>query len=200
MNYRKEIKYVLAKSELARIKEYFFLNGLEKLYPKRIINSFYYDTKNLRMLNESIDGILPRKKVRFRWYNNDKSNISKEIKISSENGRFKKIENLKSKDYIDFERSKFYEINYGIVEPTLYIKYFREYFTFKKLRITFDTQIRYSYLQSKLSTSNLDNENVMEVKASDNISNNYIEKIIHLMPSSFSKYTRGMLSFNNLKI
>ena len=85
------------------------------------------------------------------------------------------------------------------MEPTLYIKYLREYFTFKKLRITFDTQIRYSYLRSKLSRTNFDYDNVMEVKASDNISNNYLEKIIHLMPSSFSKYARGMLFFSNLK-
>ena len=42
------------------------------LYPQRKIISTYYDTIYLKYFNDSEEGLLPRKKVRVRNYENDK--------------------------------------------------------------------------------------------------------------------------------
>ena len=39
-------------------------------YPARKVNSIYFDTKNLKNINENLDGINERKKYRVRWYGN----------------------------------------------------------------------------------------------------------------------------------
>ena len=44
---------------------------MKKLYEGRLVNSCYLDTYDLRMFTESNEGILPRKKIRFRWYDNE---------------------------------------------------------------------------------------------------------------------------------
>ena len=41
------------------------------------------------MFADSEEGVLPRKKVRVRWYNNDLSDLQYEEKTSSIEGRFK---------------------------------------------------------------------------------------------------------------
>ena len=64
---------------------------MKKLYKGRLVNSCYLDTYDLRMFSESDEGILPRKKIRFRWYENEEI-FNKEIKISSIEGRFKRFQ------------------------------------------------------------------------------------------------------------
>ena len=44
------------------------LNSSCELYPSRTINSVYFDTNDLRLFFESEEGLLPRKKLRIRWY------------------------------------------------------------------------------------------------------------------------------------
>ncbi len=36
-------------------------------YNSRWINSIYYDTRAFTFYNESVEGTVPRKKIRFRW-------------------------------------------------------------------------------------------------------------------------------------
>ena len=86
---------------------------MQQLYQKRAINSCYFDTQNFRMFHESEDGILPRRKIRFRWYNNQFF-CSKETKISSIEGRYKIMnrENSINTNSIKFHR--FFEKDYGI--------------------------------------------------------------------------------------
>ena len=55
---------------------------MRELYPKRVINSCYFDSHDLRCFYDSDEGVLPRKKIRLRWYENKKK-ITKEIKVSS---------------------------------------------------------------------------------------------------------------------
>ena len=69
-------------------------NNIKKLYPERKIISLYYDNINNQMFKDSIEGVLPRKKIRIRFYPNDiKKKFSLETKISSFEGRFKKTIN-----------------------------------------------------------------------------------------------------------
>ena len=89
MSFRKEKKYKLTSSDQKILKNNLINKGMKLLYPKREINSIYLDTKNLDFYLNSEEGILPRKKIRIRWYNTDLKKIFKETKISSIEGRYK---------------------------------------------------------------------------------------------------------------
>ena len=137
MTFRKEKKFKLSKSDFLLIKEFLLKNGMTKLYPERLINSCYFDTKNLKMFFDSEQGILPRKKIRLRWYCQNKSLINKEIKISSIEGRFKIIKKKELKSIGDSFKIKYFDLNYGNVYPTLSVHYKREYYKFKDVDINY---------------------------------------------------------------
>ncbi len=193
MSFRKENKYRLSFSDLATVKKQLFQAGMIFLHPSRLINSCYFDNSELKSFHESEEGVVPRKKFRIRWYN--KSNIfTKEIKISSIEGRFKyqkKILNIhKSDELFDI---KIFDKLYGELIPVLIISYEREYFSFNDLRITFDKNISYTFIKSFSKPTFKDSECVMEVKVPIDCDDGYIENLIHLPTSRFSKYTRGYL-------
>jgi len=195
MSFRKEIKFKLSKSDLYIYKNSLIKKGMKHLYPKRKINSIYFDTQNLKMFHESEEGVLPRKKIRFRWYANQ-SICNKEIKISSIEGRYKIIcpKNLLNVSSLKFHR--FFEKDYGMLTPKLNISYKREYFLYKDLRITFDTDIEYENIKSISSLKFKDDEFVVEVKTDKSTSEDYIEKFINIQTSRFSKYCRGIYLIN----
>ena len=83
MSFRKEKKYKLTASDQKILKNNLINKGMKLLYPKREINSIYLDTKSLDFYLNSEEGVLPRKKIRIRWYNTDLKKVSKETKISS---------------------------------------------------------------------------------------------------------------------
>ena len=92
MSFRIEQKLKIAKGKIFQLKSWIFRNKGIRLYPNRIINSIYFDNENYSMYNQSLDGTLPRKKIRLRIYEKDftyDKNISKEIKISSVEGKYK---------------------------------------------------------------------------------------------------------------
>ncbi len=193
MSFRKEKKYRLTFSELAILKQKLLKSGMTNLYPPRIVNSCYFDTPELKLFNESEEGILPRKKIRVRWY--DKSiKFTKEVKISSLEGRFKyQKKNLKVQNLENLLNIKIFDNSYGELMPILNVSYKREYFLFKKLRVTFDENISYTFLKSISKPSYKDNECVMEVKAPINCNDNYIDNLIHYPTTRFSKYARGCI-------
>lgn len=167
---------------------------MSDLFPTRSINSIYFDTDHLNLFSDSEEGILPRKKIRVRWYDNE-IGLKKETKISSIEGRYKLSENFISPDFLKTLKSNIIDNYYGLLSPTLMVRYSREYFIFKKLRITFDTSIRYSDLRSNISKPVYDEECVMEIKTPSEISDDYIEKIVQHPTARFSKYARGILKF-----
>ena len=75
------------------------------------------------------------------------------------------------------------------------VSYERYYFSLKLLRITFDRNITYKFLRNGKGQTSIDPETVMEVKTSQMCSDDYIKKIIPHSSSRFSKYCRGLLSF-----
>ena len=194
MSYRKEKKFRLNKSELKLLKFSLLGKGMEVLYPERIIKSCYFDTKNLLMFHQSEEGILPRKKIRFRWY--DKNiHVKKEIKISSIEGRYKKTYSIGSINFSKLNEYKLYDKSYGAIYPYLFIKYHREYFIYKNLRFTFDSDIEYEKIESNIFLKSIDNECVVEIKTPNTINDDYIEKIFSNQTERFSKYCRGVKSF-----
>ena len=67
---RYEIKFDVTEYDLTNL-----ISELQMiyLYPQRKIISTYYDTLYLKYFNDSEEGLLPRKKVRVRNYENDKT-------------------------------------------------------------------------------------------------------------------------------
>ena len=191
MSYRKEIKFKLSKSELYIYKNFLLKRGMKKLYPKRIIKSCYFDTQNLKMFHESEEGVLPRKKIRFRWYGNQLT-CNKEIKISSIEGRYKVIDPQKSISINSLKFHSFFEKDYGMLTPQLIVSYKREYFLYERLRITFDFDIEYENIKTITKLKLRDTEFVVEVKADSSTSEDYIYKFINIQTSRFSKYCRGI--------
>ena len=68
MSFRKEKKFRLTLSDFQILKFSLFEKGMNELYPERKVQSYYYDTKDLKMLEDSDEGILPRKKIIVRKY------------------------------------------------------------------------------------------------------------------------------------
>jgi hypothetical protein len=197
MSFRKEKKYRLTLFEFNNIKNHLIENGMCILHKPRNVISTYYDTSLLDMFYHSEEGVLPRKKIRMRSYNSgDISSI--EVKISSIEGRYKKI--LKTTNGSPMKYLKnIYDHQYGLLTPSLLISYDREYFLFKGIRITFDTSIKYKNLRNSNMLEYNDPERVMEIKASINTPDDFIDTLIPNLTSRFSKYSRGLLlSMNQL--
>ena len=196
MSFRKEKKFRLSTSDMLKLKNDLFKTGMTTLHEPRIVNSCYFDTQHLTLYHESEEGVLPRKKIRIRWYNNDKI-FSKETKISSIEGRYKFS---KKSSFItsikELKNLKFFDNNYGTLHPRLIVKYDRSYYLFNNLRITFDRNISYNDLKSNSTLTYHDNECVMEVKVPIQCNDDYIEKIIKYPTTRFSKYSRGLLFCN----
>jgi len=191
MSFRKEKKFRLTKYDLDSLRNKLLLQGMEPLYEKREIKSLYYDSKLYSMYHDSEEGLLPRKKIRVRWYN-DIRKASKEVKISSFEGRFK------TSEFIDVTSQNSLPINlndpyYGIIFPSLLVSYTREYFAFESMRITFDSDIKYFNHRLDQNIPFTDEEHVMEIKVGIDVSDDYIESLIKLPTSRFSKYSRGLL-------
>jgi len=101
---RLEKKFVLGKNKEFFFKKFLLNNYFKKLYPSRKINSIYLDTLDYNFIRDNIDGISDRKKIRFRWYNDDTKNIFFEIKNKKNFVVLKtiqKIDKIKKKNLID---------------------------------------------------------------------------------------------------
>ena len=193
MSYRKEKKYRLTVNEFSLMNKTLLSKGMSKLYSTRKVNSIYFDNLSYDMFNQSEEGVVPRKKVRIRWYKN-KSSFTLEKKISGIEGRFKTTEKfMKITNINDVFKTTIFDKDYGILYPSLKISYNRAYYTLKKMRITFDSNIEYKNLKISSSINYLDPERVVEIKTSTNCGEDFIEKYISYPTSRFSKYSRGIL-------
>ena len=187
MSFRSETKFRLSYGDSYLLKSNLLSLGMRHLYPNRFINSQYFDTEKLQMFFDSEEGIVPRKKIRIRWYH-EKQEKNLETKISSIEGRFK----IKKKYETDFNRQYVYDQLYGKIFPSIFVNYKREYFEFKNLRLTFDSLINYTNLRDKNLKKFNDKETVLEVKTNHLNSYDYISQFISCPTSRFSKYTRGI--------
>jgi|TARA_B110000211_G_scaffold211355_1_gene250157 hypothetical protein len=196
MSFRKEKKFKLTYGDMALMQKILKKKGMQELYPSRTVNSCYFDNNEMMSFNDSEEGVLPRKKVRIRWYNR-LIDFKKETKISSIEGRFKFTEDVpevnKLEDILD---TKYFDPIYGMLIPKLIISYRRYYFTLNKLRITFDKNIIYKHILSQFKKIINDEECVMEIKTPIECHDDYIENIVPHQISRFSKYSRGLLYFN----
>ena len=191
MSFRKERKYKLTIYEFNILKDLLAKKGMQKLHEPRKINSLYYDNEYNEMFYHSEEGVLPRKKIRIRWYNtNFKSNL--ETKISSIEGRFKTTKPVCAESIKDFPKHIVDKI-YGGLTPSILVSYVREYFIVNNMRLTFDSFIKYTNFRDFSKRVYEDPEKVMEIKVDIDTSDDFIETLIPYATVRFSKYSRGIL-------
>ena len=87
---RIEIKEVFRPSDLIKIRKAILLSrfSFRTPYPKRKINSIYYDTHDYKALKDSIEGGSLRNKSRIRWYGDAQKAANATLEIKNKKGHF----------------------------------------------------------------------------------------------------------------
>lgn len=191
MTFRIEEKLFIDSNQIIDFKKYIFTKKATELYPKRKINSLYFDNDLFQMYNESEEGCVPRKKLRIRNYPNAiKKEFFMEIKINSVEGRFKTTENLNQTKYNEYLKIGYLDQHYGYCDKKIYVSYSREYYTLNNFRITIDTDIIYRKPNDNLNIS-YDNEIAVEIKTNKISDIILLNELFPFTKSRFSKYCRG---------
>jgi len=193
LSFRKEKKIRVTVNEFFKLQSLLQQKGMKSLFKPRVISSIYLDTVDMNMFHDSEEGVLPRKKVRIRWYNEDKK-FTLENKTSSIEGRFKVTSKLDS-SILDNElkiKSRM-DSQYGLIQPILKVSYERSYFMLNNMRITFDKNITYQYLRTANNRKYFEPERVVEIKIPISCSDDFVEKHIPYPTARFSKYSKGLL-------
>jgi len=193
LSFRKEKKIRVTVNEFFKLQSLLQQKGMKELFKPRVISSIYLDTVDMNMFHDSEEGVLPRKKVRIRWYNEDKK-FTLENKTSSIEGRFKVTSKLDS-SLLDneFKIKSRMDSQYGLIQPILKVSYERSYFMLNNMRITFDKNITYQYLRTENNRKYFEPERVVEIKIPISCSDDFVEKHIPYPTARFSKYSRGLL-------
>ena len=196
--FRIENKYKIELNKLDELYKFLNDNNAEVLFPKRFIKSIYFDNNSYSSYFNSLEGIVPRKKIRLRSYLNlenfNQNNIfNLEYKINSVEGRYKTT-HYKT-NFINLFKNGILDNFYGFISPVTEVTYFREYYKLFNLRITVDLKIKYKkFEKNKFNLSH--DEAIVEVK-SNNLNNlNYIDEKICFMKTRFSKYCNALETLN----
>jgi hypothetical protein len=183
-------------------------------FPPRQVNNIYFDTVDLDLRSDHIQGAYQRKKIRLRWYGSKWSFSSSQLEIKS------KIANLGSKrtypimgeldltklNWRDMQSRVLSQLPLEIhplldfIRPILISIYQREYYVSADglIRITLDTDAK-AYSQSFGGNPNLTkllpmrNVCILEIKAGANC-NVEIAEVLAEFPQyacAFSKYLQG---------
>lgn len=196
---RIEQKLEIDKSSYINIIEWLKFKKAEILYPERLVNSRYYDNYNLQMYYDTVEGLLPRKKIRLRTYNTREFELSDfpynlEKKLTTEKKRYKSIErNIEFRDNI---YDQIYDEDYGLCFKMVDISYVREYFLVNSIRMTIDKNIEYKDLIS--NNISKDKSFVIEVKADIHNDLDFIANNFNFSRSRFSKYERSFEYLSNI--
>ncbi len=196
MSFRLEEKISYKNFDVFEFKKWLIYNNAKSLFPSRVINSIYFDN-NFKMYDDSVEGTVPRKKIRVRTYSTNnffssQKNFKKEIKHTYYNYRSKKTNKFV------FDKNNFfvgiYDQDYGNCKPILNVVYQRSYFKIFNIRLTLDENITYRKINNR-SLSNIsmrDKEYVVELKTG-NINNiDFLKEMFPIPRTRFSKYCRGI--------
>ena len=208
---RIEKKFVLGKFKDDFFKKFLLVNGFTKKYPDRIISSIYLDTINYDFAKDNISGVSERKKIRFRWYNNDLDKIYIEEKNKKNFNVWKNIFKIKSnfdkETLVDDLKKYFYDlknhkINNNNFNFILLTNYFRSYWLSKnkKIRATIDNNISTKSLCNNSNYIDL-NDTVLEFKFSPKDENYFrelsLKRNLNIRTQKYSKYVRSFISLEN---
>lgn len=211
---RTEKKYVITLSQQkALLNKIGGKLGTDK-YSVSTIRSLYFDTPDYRLVRNSIEKPVYKEKLRLRSYvqPNDESEVFLELKKKYKGIVYKRREKLKYSEALNYiqtgikpkDTQIMREIDYvmhfyGELKPRMFIAYDRLAcfgLEDKKLRITFDTNLRcrdydldlakgdYGYPIAEKEVC------IMEIKALESMSQWLAKALgeLHIYPGSFSKY------------
>ena len=208
---RYERKYLSFRNEGYIFKKFLIKNNFRNIFDKRVINSIYFDTTNLKFFTENIEGISRRKKVRLRWYNNDFAKSILEIKNKKEFLVWKENFPININDDINFNflnlkknfLNKIYIFKKFNLIPKIKISYSREYFLSScgNFRATVDTDLSMNKnLKSKILPHFM-NRDILEFKYNqdrDTLFRNFVNDVgIKFRFQKYSKYVSGVLLLKN---
>ena len=212
MTKRFEIKFPVQDiNQIYKWKNYF---NLKKTYSDRLIKSIYFDTKNLYLAQQNIDGFSSRFKIRERFYD-DEENSHLEIKNKNnklvEKFFFKNFKYSSNKGLIIFDQLKelhkypktFFFLNSNKFFKTSIVQYKREYYNVdENFRFTLDKDISFfNFLNNKKSIEKKFKYAILELKSLD-LDNykiiNYLNKL-NIYPKRFSKYVQSLQIFKKAK-
>ena len=195
MQPRIEQKLSVDAREYVSIVQWLAQRQASLLYPPRRVSSTYFDTPQLSMFQDTVEGIVPRRKVRIRCYGTHTSSCESshqlETKLTTETGRKKQSCDIDD-DHLA-EANGLMDDQYGWLVATLHVSYEREYFAISGIRMTIDRFIRYRSSNS-LSQAWCDDEQIaVELKAPSTTSLDWLANEFPLPRIHFSKYERGIL-------
>ena len=195
MTFRIEEKLYIRSENLTDFKKFLKDKKVERIYHPRTIRSLYFDNFNFEMYSDSIEGLVPRKKIRIRNYPEDKeSRIYLEIKNSSVEGRFKSRKIIDHKIFEQYKKVGILDGQYGVCFPNFYVSYKREYSTLGDVRISIDTDISYEDYKTRLI--HRDNKIIVEIKTSIKKDLDDLTKTFPFQRIRFSKYCFAVDTLN----
>tara|TARA_B100000029_G_scaffold235370_1_gene232525 strand:- start:240 stop:830 length:591 start_codon:yes stop_codon:yes gene_type:complete len=195
MSFRIEEKLFIKPENLVDFKKYLKLKSVKPLHKPRLIKSLYFDNINFDMYNDSIEGVVPRKKIRVREYPNDEDkNFYLEVKHSSVEGRFKTREIIDKEKVSLLKKAGVFDNQYGVCLPTFYVSYEREYAIIGDVRVSIDQNLIYKNFRTK-DTFN-DVNSAVEIKTS--IKKN-LDDLIQLFPFQRIRFSKYCFAVDNLK-
>ncbi len=187
MSFRIEEKLYLRPENLIEFKDFLFKDSAKNLYEPRKIKSLYFDNLNLEMYTDSIEGIVPRKKIRVRNYpNNSDNQFYLEVKNSSVEGRFKTRKVINEKEADNLKKNGILDYQYGTCFPTFTVSYDREYILYKGIRLSIDNNIKYESYRNNSYTA--DEKVIVEIKTSIDKDTDFLVKTFPFQRIRFSKY------------
>jgi SPX domain protein involved in polyphosphate accumulation len=185
--WRYERKYSLSLPKADQLIAKILASNFYKAYPDRRVNSLYFDTHDLKLFRDSVDGSFNRYKIRRRWYGKDKKNSQLEIKV-------KKGE-LGQKQVFNFNKlPKDIKSILNLHQPVLTTAYQRQYYQHRELpvRLTLDSDLQ---VIKENITKKFD-QIILELKYDSSKDNEeLVEKLGQILPlqlNQFSKYTLGL--------
>ena len=187
MSFRTEEKLYIRQENLIDFKKFIFNLSGKKIHKPRKIKSLYFDNSNLDMYNDSVEGIVPRKKIRIRNYLNseDKQNYL-ETKYSSVEGRFKTRKIIDNKTVDFYKRAGCFDNKYGLCMPNFYVTYDREYMIIDDVRISIDKNIKYENFKTNYYQK--EKNCIIELKTSADKDSDDLVNLFPFQRIRFSKY------------
>ena len=216
---RFEKKFLVESYLINNIRAFLHSNLFYNSFPDRKVNSIYYDNQEYSLLNDSLEGISNRTKMRIRFYDNNSNEAFFENKIKFGELGIKKtkslteINNCNQNLEIQFKSSN--NLNYlsipsfidNVYIPQIIIEYRRGYYVNNSdIRVTLDNEIRFSkiYKEQGLNIEPVYipfEFSIVEIKYESD--HDYHPEIISLLGSQFnlvltacSKYSFGIQRFS----
>jgi len=190
MSFRTEEKLLINNLQLTEFKEFLYEKRASKNFPSRKIQSLYFENFSEDMYKDSIEGIVPRKKIRIRNYpDNENLNLYLEMKVSSVEGRYKTRKIIDRKNFENIKRLGIYDRQYGTCRPLIYVNYIREYFQLNDVRISIDENIYYNLFSGR--KLGYDINSIVELKSAANKDKDELLETFPFQRTRFSKYCNG---------